>query len=166
MCKFAFLFAGISILVWIGYHWYLYMSVYDLKEFQKMATDYAGSLTPLPSRATVVGLYGDLGAGKTTFTQAVGKALGVTEQITSPTFLIMKRFTIYDLRFKNLIHIDAYRLKSSEELRKLRFEELLADPQNLILVEWADKAADLLPKDHLKLHFEFVDDQTRKISRS
>ncbi len=139
---------------------------HNLAEFQEAAAGFTLGLTPLPDRATVVGLYGDLGAGKTTFTQAAAKALGVTETLNSPTFLIQKRYMIQDSRFRNLIHIDAYRLKSSDELRKLRFEELLADPKNLILVEWADKVADLLPSDHHKLQFTFIDDSTREISFS
>ena len=137
---------------------------HNLQEFQKTARDFALGLTPLPNRATVVGLYGDLGAGKTTFVQAVARELGVSETVNSPTFLIWKRFMIYDSRFKNLIHCDAYRLKSGEELKRLRFNELLADPDNLIFVEWADKVADILPKNHRKLLFEFIDDKTRKIS--
>ena len=137
---------------------------YNLQEFQKTARDFALGLTPLPNRATVVGLYGDLGAGKTTFVQAAASALGVSETVNSPTFLIWKRFKIYDLRFKHLIHCDSYRLKSVEELKRLRFNELLADPDNLIFVEWADKVVDILPKDHRKLFFEFTDDKTRKIS--
>lgn len=141
------------------------MSVYDLNELQKVARDFALGLTPLPHRATVVGLYGDLGAGKTTFVQAAAKALGVKETLNSPTFLIMKSYPLPSTLYRLLIHIDAYRLKNSDELRRLRFDELLANPKNLILIEWADKVADLLPKDHTKLHFAFVDDTTRKISQ-
>ena len=73
---------------------------------------------------------------------------------------------IQDSGFKNLIHIDAYRLNNADELRNLGFADLLADPENLILIEWADKVADILPKDHIKLRFEFIDDTTRKISFS
>ena len=128
-------------------------------------------------RATVVGLYGNLGSGKTTFTQYVAGILEVEEHLTSPTFVIMKRFKIKparterspfgtggDLRFKNLIHADCYRLKNSDELRRLGFEELLREPKSLILIEWAEHVADILPLDHLKLSFEFIDDKTRKIS--
>jgi len=139
---------------------------HNLQEFQKTARDFALGLSPVSNRATIVGLYGDLGSGKTTFVQAVARALGVSETVNSPTFLIWKRFKIYDLRFKHLIHCDSYRLKSGEELKRLRFDELLADPANLILIEWADKVADILPKDHHKLFFEFIDDKTRKISFS
>ena len=136
-------------------------SIEDTKRF---AQDFLAKLPVDNKQATVVGLYGNLGSGKTTFTQCVAEILGVEEHLTSPTFVIMKRFKIKDLRFKDLIHIDAYRLKSGDELRKLGFEELLRDPKNLILIEWADLVADILPKDHIKLYFEFVDDLTRKIS--
>lgn len=140
------------------------METHSLEEFQKIAQDFAGKVAPVPNRATVIGLYGNLGAGKTTFVQALAKALGVTETVNSPTFLIFKRYTLHDSRYTNLIHTDAYRLKSSDELRRLCFNELLADPHNLILIEWADRVADLLPKDHIQLHFEFVGDTTRSIS--
>ena len=137
---------------------------YDLTRFKKAAEDFILCLKPHADRATVVGLYGDLGAGKTTFTQAAAKALGVTEILNSPTFLIVKSYKLKVQSLQALIHVDAYRLTSSDELKKLRFGELLSDPHNLILVEWADKVADLLPMDHVQLHFEFVDDTTRKIS--
>ena len=142
------------------------MSVHNLAEFQKAAQDFILGLKPLPDCATAVGLYGDLGAGKTTFVQAAARALGVSETVNSPTFLIFKSYQLQTTNYKLLIHVDAYRLKHSEELRSLRFAELLADPQNLIFIEWADKVADLLPSDHCKLYFEFVDDQTRTISFS
>lgn len=137
--------------------------IYTLEQLQKSASTFVQRLQPLRGRATVVGLYGDLGAGKTTFTQSVAKALGVDTPVSSPTFLIFKRYTLHDSRYTSLVHIDAYRLKTSDELRKLRFDELLADPGNLILVEWADKVTDLLPKDHQKLYFEFVDEHTRRV---
>ncbi len=139
---------------------------HNLKEFQDAAREYARGLTPLPDRATVVGLYGNLGAGKTTFVQAVAKALGVNETLNSPTFLIMKSYPLRSQHFAFLIHIDAYRLKKSEELKNLGFTELLANPRNLIFVEWADRVSDILPKDHRKLFFEFVDNTTRKVSFS
>lgn len=116
------------------------------------------------SGATVVGLVGNLGAGKTTFVQCVAEAFGVKEQITSPTFVIMKFYKISYSRFDTLIHIDAYRLKGGDELRKLGIDNILKNPKNLILIEWADLVADVLPDDTIKMNFEFVDDQTRKIT--
>ena len=137
---------------------------HNLQELQAAAAKFAASLRPLPDRATVVGLYGDLGAGKTTFVQAIAKAFGVDAHVSSPTFLIVKSYTLKGESFKTLVHIDAYRLKNSDELKKLRFTELLADACTLILVEWANKVVDLLPKDHTKLSFKFIDDATRMIT--
>ncbi len=142
------------------------VKTYTLEEFQKEAETFIRSLTHAVHGATVVGLYGDLGAGKTTFVQSVAKALGVCETVNSPTFLILKSYTLPTTHFKILHHIDAYRLKNSDELRKLRCDELLADPRNLILIEWADKVADLLPRDHLKISFEFISESERSISFS
>ena len=136
-------------------------SIEDTKRF---AQDFLAKLPVDNKQATVVGLYGNLGSGKTTFTQCVAEILGVKECTTSPTFVILKTYTLTSDSYTLLHHIDAYRLKSGEELRKLGFEELLRDPENLILIEWADLVADILPKDHIKLYFEFVDDLTRKIS--
>jgi len=134
----------------------------SLAETDKFANRFLRDLMPQKNRATVVGLYGDLGSGKTTFVQGVGRALGITDSMQSPTFVIEKRYKIYDLRFKNLIHIDAYRLEKWEELKKLGFDELLSDSENLIIVEWADKVADILPKDHIKIFCRFVDEGTRE----
>lgn len=137
------------------------------------------------SSATVVGLYGNLGAGKTTFTQCLAKELGITETITSPTFVIEKIYSIghssstafpqgyqttspqsspqFKEPFTQLIHIDAYRLERGDELAVLGFEGLLSDPKNLILIEWPERVADVMPKNHIQLKFEFVDESTRKI---
>ena len=135
---------------------------------KQFAKDFLAGLSPKSGdRATVVGLYGNLGSGKTTLTQCAAEILGIAEHITSPTFVIMKTYNSQlttNNRLKNLIHVDAYRLKNGEELRKLGFEKLLADPANLILIEWADLVIDILPPDHVKLYFEFVDEITRKIS--
>ncbi len=138
----------------------------SLEEFKNTARDFARGLSPRIDRATVVGLYGDLGAGKTTFTQAVGEELGVGEKMTSPTFVIMKRFKIKDLGFKfeNLIHIDSYRLKSGEDLIRLGWNEIVTNPGNLILVEWADRITDILPEDRLEVRLTFIDEHTRCIT--
>ena len=73
-------------------------------------------------------LTGALGAGKTTLTQAIARELGITERLVSPTFVIMKLYQIKDSRFKHLIHIDAYRLNSCDELLKLGWNDIIADP--------------------------------------
>lgn len=136
----------------------------SLKNTDALAREFLDSISKKSKkRATIVGLSGDLGSGKTTFVQCVAQALGVKERITSPTFVIMKRFKIKDLRFKHLVHIDAYRLKSGEELLKLGWRELASDPANLIFIEWPERMEEILPSGHLKIYFEFVDESTRKI---
>ena len=114
--------------------------------------------------ATVVGLYGNLGSGKTTFVQSVAEILGVTECPTSPTFVILKNYTLTSNPHTLLVHIDAYRLKSGAELIKLGWQELVSNPANLIFIEWPEHVKEILTSDHLKLSFEFVDETTRVIN--
>ncbi len=121
-----------------------------LEETQKIAEDFVSSLSPKDSSALVVGLYGDLGAGKTTFTQSVAKALGVGETVTSPTFVIEKIYELSGQKFTHLIHIDAYRLEKSDELLHLGWKEVIADPKNLILIEWPERVDDIMPE-HMKV---------------
>jgi len=137
--------------------------VKSIPELEAFAQSFINSFVPRKEGATLVCLKGDLGAGKTAFTKAAGKALGVMEHITSPTFVLMKRFMIHESGFRNLIHIDAYRLEKGEQLKKLGWEQLLSDPGNLILLEWPERVFDILPPDALTLNFEFIDEQTRKI---
>lgn len=96
--------------------------------------------------ARVIALHGDLGAGKTTFVQALGSQLGVIEAITSPTFTIMKAYELAGQDFTTLVHMDAYRIDNINELGPLRFAELLNDPQTLLCIEWAEKIAGALPQ--------------------
>lgn len=105
--------------------------------------------------ARVLALHGELGAGKTTFVQELGKLLGVEEAITSPTFVIMKRYAAKDGGFKTLVHIDAYRIENIDEMRVVGFEALLKESNTIICIEWAEKIAELLPLGSIHLYFEF-----------
>lgn len=119
---------------------------------------------PATGRALVVALLGDLGSGKTTFVQAVARLLGVEESLTSPTFVIEKFYPLpLGGVFNRLIHIDCYRLDSPSELQHLGWEEIITNESNLIMIEWADKVAELLPPDHLTVNFTFVDETVREI---
>ena len=112
--------------------------------------------------ATVIGLQGELGSGKTTFAQAFGKVMGVKEDMQSPTFVIMKLYNIDPStssgqawhRFKKLIHIDAYRIEKEEELLKQGWEELIKNSENLILIEWPERVEGLIPKDSKRILFQ------------
>ena len=136
---------------------------HSLSELNAFAIHWLSQLTPAAHGATLVGLIGELGAGKTAFTQAVGRALGIKETMTSPTFVIEKFYDLKGAVWARLIHLDCYRLGSAKELLKLNWAELIADPANLILVEWADKVETILPTGSRLPPFKFIDDNTHKI---
>lgn len=114
--------------------------------------------------ALVVGLYGDLGSGKTTFAQFFGEAMGVKEKILSPTFVIEKIYKINHPNFDRLIHIDAYRLESPKEMLNLGWKEIVGNPRNIICVEWADRIAGLIPPDSININFFHRDEESRTIT--
>jgi tRNA threonylcarbamoyladenosine biosynthesis protein TsaE len=108
--------------------------------------------------ATIVALRGDLGSGKTTFVQALGKALGIGDTIQSPTYVLMKKYEIKKaLPFKTLVHIDAYRLEKPEEFAALKPEQFLNDPKNLVVVEWPKRLGSALPPADLTVNFSSQD---------
>lgn len=119
--------------------------------------------------ATVVGLSGDLGSGKTAFTKCIADILSITDVVTSPTFILEKvyiipRGTMVGERFTKLIHIDAYRLEGGAQMEALDWTALLADKHNLILIEWPEQVADAMPKDAMKISFEYVSEGVRQVS--
>lgn len=133
-----------------------------LKDLNKVAKDLINKVTRLKNtKATVIALQGDLGSGKTTLTQEIAKILGVKENIISPTFVIMKSYSIKNKKFGKLIHIDAYRLEKSEELFKLGWQELIEDEKNLIILEWPEKVPKCVPKDSIFIDLYHKDDDTR-----
>lgn len=134
---------------------------HSLEETQNLAKEWLTSLSIKTDEATIVGLYGNLGSGKTTFTQSVARELGIKETVTSPTFVIEKFYEIEYKNFARLIHIDAYRLESGRELTTLNFEELVANQNNLIIIEWPENVKEILPENHLKIYCEFVDENSR-----
>ena len=121
------------------------------KETGALAKKLAREL-PAKKESLVLALFGDLGAGKTTFTQSFAKALGVQKRILSPTFLIMKRFSLVKGNFDNLYHVDAYRVMASD-LKKLGIEKIFKE-QSIVLIEWADRVKSILPKGTIGIKFE------------
>lgn len=108
--------------------------------------------------ATVIGLSGELGAGKTTFVQGVARALSIVVPVASPTFVIEKIYALENEPWQRLAHIDAYRLENGEELAHLGFRELAADPGNLIFIEWPERVAEVLPRGTIRGYFDVVAD--------
>ena len=138
-------------------------TVNSIDELAVVAQSYITTLKTGDS-ATVVGLSGDLGSGKTTFTKEVARILGIKDTITSPTFVILKRYQLKrGAPFKQLIHIDAYRLEGGKDMSVLGWNELLSEPGNLIFIEWPELVSSALPENMQTIHFTFVDETTRTI---
>ena len=128
---------------------------------KKIAEEFACSLRSGKKQATLVCLSGDLGAGKTAFTQSAAKALGIKKRLSSPTFVIMRRYSLKNKFYKQLFHIDAYRLKNEKEILALGWEKMLADPENLIFLEWPENILKSIPKKHHEIHIEHKGEKTR-----
>lgn len=115
----------------------------------------AAAVASVTRPGDVILLSGDMGAGKTVFAQGFGRALGVTEPMTSPTFTLVNS---YDCGRLTLHHADLYRLDRTGEVADLALAEL-ADLSGILLVEWGEAAATLV-RDHLAIRLESVDDET------
>ncbi len=109
----------------------------------------------------VIELLGDVGAGKTTFTRGLAEGLGIKEPVTSPSFTISKSYALPN--GNTLTHYDFYRLPDpgimSEDL-----SENINNPNSIVIIEWADSIADLLPKDHKTITIKYNNDGTREIT--
>jgi tRNA threonylcarbamoyladenosine biosynthesis protein TsaE len=134
----------------------------NLEETKKIAKDFALSLKPAIDSATVVGLYGDLGAGKTSFTQGMATAMGINENVASPTFVIEKIYELKNQNFSRLIHIDAYRLDKQDEILYLGWKQIISDPKNLVLVEWPERISGIMPE-HIKVSLSHISENSRGI---
>lgn len=122
--------------------------------------DFGKSFAEKLSFPCIIELLGDVGAGKTTFTRGLAEGFGIKEPITSPSFTISKSYAIPG--GKTLVHYDFYRLPDPGLMAE-DLEENLSNPNNIVIVEWADSVADLLPKDHIKVEIKLNDDGTREV---
>ncbi len=102
----------------------------------------------------VIGLTGELGSGKTTFIQGFAAALGVRRPLPSPTFLIMRSYPLPRpvAGYQKLFHLDAYRLRRHSETKVLGLTDILRDPTNIVLIEWAKNIRSALPKNIITIH--------------
>ena len=113
---------------------------------------FAARISALAEIGDVIGLKGDLGAGKTTFARAFIGARGGTEEVPSPTFTLVQ---IYDIGEAPIWHFDCYRLRDPEEAWELGIEDAFRD--GVSLIEWPDRLGPLLPKYRLEITFLFAD---------
>ncbi len=129
----------------------------SLKKTQNFARDFAKNL----KGGDILCLYGNLGSGKTSFVQGLAKGFGITRRIISPTFIIARRYEMGDL---NLYHIDLYRTQTLQDLLSIGIDEILEGDNNIVVIEWAEKLLDLIPKKRIDLKFEYIDENKRKIT--
>ncbi len=129
------------------------------KETQKIAKDLTKSL----KAGDTIALYGDLGAGKTVFVQGLAKGLAIAAKITSPTFVFMRTYPV-KIKGENLTlyHIDLYRGQNSEDFESLGLGEIL-DSRAIVILEWADKIKNILPKKRIDVVIEKLDEKSRRI---
>lgn len=135
----------------------------DLAAIAAALVGYAEQHAPR-EKAAVIALEGDLGAGKTSLVQKLAESLGVARDVPSPTFVLMRSYETRHPRFKRLVHIDAYRLENEHELLPLRLDEVFADPEALVCVEWPKRLFGALPQEHIALALSVVDERTRALA--
>lgn len=124
-------------------------------ETKKLGQKLATYLTP----KDVVCLYGDLGSGKTTFVQGLAKGLAVKQRVVSPTFIFIHEYRVNTRKIKKLYHVDLYRIEKDRQLAALGLELLLSQEDSVTVIEWAEKAKELLPNNRIDIHFQYRDDQ-------
>ncbi len=107
----------------------------------RFGAEFARGLHPPPP--VVVAIGGELGAGKTTLVRAIARALGVTEPVTSPTFALVHRYTAAAC---TIYHLDAYRLRRAADAADLGLDDMLAEPDSVVLIEWPERLGPAMPR--------------------
>jgi tRNA threonylcarbamoyladenosine biosynthesis protein TsaE len=140
------------------------VSIKTIDDLKKFAADFAREL----KGGDVIGLVGDLGAGKTTLTQFLAAELGVPNDIKSPTFVLVREYSTgadaAKRGIRKLVHADAYRLEDEDELWAIGFDDLADDPESVVVVEWADRVPSLRDyATYRELRFSFGDGEERVV---
>ena len=141
----------------------------SLEDMEREAQSFIDTLDASTSGATLVTLSGELGAGKTTCTQFVAKALEVSDIVNSPTFVIEKIYGVPEhtkapKKFQRLVHIDAYRLQNAHDLAALGFDEVMSHPRTLVILEWPENVLGVSEQASAKITLEHLSDDSRQIT--
>lgn len=136
----------------------------------KQTQDLAEQLAKKIKAGAVIALVGDLGAGKTTFTRFIVKALGSDSRVQSPTFVVARKYIVHtgtaSVQANNIhkiYHLDLYRLKFESEVRDLDLAQFFEDETAITIIEWPEIVKESLPENSIKISFEYIDDSKRKI---
>jgi len=145
----------------------------SFEQTQRIGREFAARLnlvqgsTLTTKGACVIALYGELGSGKTTFVQGLAEGLGIKRRIISPTFIIVRSYKIsikYKvLSIKYFYHIDLYRIENGKDVESLGIEEIVKDPRNIVVVEWAGKLRNFLPRTRIDIRFFYENRSKRRI---
>lgn len=135
------------------------------EETKELGKKFAASLIEGKRKTLTVGLVGKLGSGKTTFTQGFAQGLGIKKRVISPTYILIREYELKG-RFKSFYHIDLYRLEEevSKEAGQMGIFDLWEREGNIVLIEWAEKISNIIPKSAYRINFEVIDEQERKIT--
>lgn len=125
---------------------------HSTEETKKFASEIAKKI----KLGDTLALYGDLGTGKTTFTRYLVESLGLKNRVQSPTFVIARKY-------EHINHIDLYRITSEKEVEDLGIEETLEDRGSITIIEWPELAEKILPENTIRIYFEYIDENSRKI---
>ena len=118
--------------------------------------EFAASIAEKIKDGGVICLTGDLGSGKTTFSKGVAKYLGIDQMdIKSPTYTYISKYG------QNFYHIDLYRIEEIDELMESELNEIFENHKNIVIIEWADKLHNLMPKDSIKIEIKYVSEKER-----
>ena len=137
------------------------MKLTSEQEMLDFGKDFAGSLKHHADIPIVIELIGDIGAGKTTFTRGLAKGLNISSPVTSPSFTISKSYALPT--GGRLIHYDFYRIPDPGLMRE-DLEENLISPNNIIIVEWGNSIANILPDNRIKISIHRLDDGSREVT--
>lgn len=129
------------------------------RETQKIAEKLAREIYA----GDVIALYGDLGAGKTVFVQGLARGLKIKRKIVSPTFVFMRSYPFVKNKTPlTFYHIDLYRGEQEKDFESLGLDEIFS-PESVVVLEWADRIKNMLPKKRIEVFFESPNEKTRKI---
>lgn len=133
----------------------------NFKETQKIGEKFGKTL----ACSAIICLEGDLGSGKTTFIKGLAKGLGIKNAVTSPTFLMIKKYEIKrgGCAARSFYHIDCYRADNVQKLQFLGIEDILKEKSAITAIEWPEKIKDYIPERAITIKFEWVSENERKI---
>lgn len=134
-------------------------SIHLVLENESKTQAFAQKLAEKINAGTVIGLIGQLGSGKTTFTQALGKSLGVKDKICSPTFKLVSEYNGEHFRF---YHIDCYRLENEKDFFNIGGENYLDPSDGVTVIEWADKLGKILPRESIIIELKNIKNEPDK----